>query len=182
MKVILASNSPRRRELLKNAGVLFQVLPSDYVEPKYNGKSPEKYAEFLALNKAKSVFEKTGGIVIGADTIVAINGKILGKPSCEEDAFSMLKELSNNVHEVITGYAVVTESKTVNSHEKTLVTFNELSDELILDYIKTGSPMDKAGAYGIQDGFELVKSTVGSYDNVVGLPTQKILQILAELK
>ena len=182
MNITLASKSPRRKDLLSREGIKFTVKSPDFDEPENFGLSPRKYVEYLAYNKAKSVFNKVGGIVIGADTIVAINGKILGKPSCEEDAFSMLKQLSNNVHEVITGYAVVTESKTVNSHEKTLVTFNELSDELILDYIKTGSPMDKAGAYGIQDGFDLVKSTVGSYDNVVGLPTQKILQILAELK
>ncbi|MBO7214596.1 MAG: septum formation protein Maf [Clostridia bacterium] len=182
MNIILASNSPRRRELLAENGVKFSVVPSSFIEEENSGLPPEKYVEFLALGKAKAVFEKTGGVVIGADTIVVLNGEILGKPKDENDARAMLKKLSSNSHEVITGYAVITSEKTINSHETTLVTFNNLSDSLIESYVATGSPLDKAGGYGIQDGFPLVSKIEGNYDNVVGLPTAKILQILTELK
>lgn len=182
MNIILASNSPRRRELLKNAGVDFTVIPSSYKEPKNSNLPPEKYAEFLAYNKALTVFNEHGGVVIGADTIVVLNGEILGKPKDEKDAFYMLKSLSNNTHSVITGYAVITSEKVFKSHDITKVTFKELSNELISEYIKTGSPLDKAGAYGIQDEILLVDSVIGNYDNVVGLPTYKILEILTEIK
>lgn len=183
MKVILASNSPRRKELLAEANIDFCVIPSDFDEPKNNnGLSPEKYVESLAYGKAKSVYDKKGGIVIGADTVVVLGGEILGKPSSKTEAVKMLTALSNKTHEVITGYAVLSKDKTYTGFEKTLVTFNELSLNLINDYVDTGSPLDKAGGYGIQDGYPLVKEIRGDYDNVVGLPTYKILQILAELQ
>ncbi|MBQ3235640.1 MAG: septum formation protein Maf [Clostridia bacterium] len=182
MKIILASNSPRRRELLSEAGVEFTVIPSDFNEPENDGLSPEKYVEFLAYGKAKSVFEKCGGTVIGADTVVVLNGEILGKPKGVADAKLMLNKLSAKTHEVITGYAVISENSKVCSHEKTFVTFNALSPELIDGYVASGSPLDKAGAYGIQDGVPLVDKIIGDYDNVVGLPTSKILKILTELK
>lgn len=182
MKIILASNSPRRRELLSSNGVNFTVIPSDFEESENESLSPENYVEFLAHGKAKSVFEKHGGTVIGADTVVVLDGKILGKPKDYQDAVSMLTALSNKTHEVITGYAVISDNKTVVGHEKTFVTFNELPLNLIINYVNGGSPMDKAGAYGIQDNFPLVKSIVGDYDNVVGLPTKKILKILSELE
>ncbi len=182
MKIILASNSPRRRELLSSNGVNFAVIPSDFEESENEGLSPEKYVEFLAHGKANSVFKKHGGTVIGADTVVVLGGKILGKPKDYQDAVSMLTALSNKTHEVITGYAVINEKQTIIGHEKTFVTFNELSLSVITDYVNGGSPMDKAGAYGIQDNALLVKNIVGDYDNVVGLPTKKILKILSELK
>ncbi len=182
MEIILASNSPRRRELLKNAGIDFTVIPSSFVEPKNSNLSPEKYAEFLAYNKALTVFNEHGGVVIGADTIVVLDEEILGKPKDKNDAFRMLKNLSNKTHLVITGYAVITSEKVFKGCDVTKVTFKELSNELISEYIKTGSPLDKAGAYGIQDKILLVDSVVGDYDNVVGLPTYKILKILAEIK
>ena len=182
MKIILASNSPRRRELLKENGVDFTVIPSDFKEGENDGLTPEEYVEFLAKGKAQAVFEKNGGVVIGADTVVVLDGKILGKPKDEKEAVSMLSSLSNKTHTVMTGYAVITSGKTVSGVEKTLVTFNELSPELINAYVETGSPLDKAGAYGIQDEALLVKEIVGDYDNVVGLPTFKILQILTEIQ
>ncbi|MBE5743545.1 MAG: septum formation protein Maf [Clostridiales bacterium] len=182
MDIILASNSPRRKELLKNAGVDFTVIPSSFVEPKNTNLSPEKYAEFLAYNKALTVFNEHGGVVIGADTIVVLDGEILGKPIDENDAFCMLKSLSNKTHLVVTGYSVITSEKVYSGYDVTKVTFKELSNEVIKDYIKTGSPLDKAGAYGIQDKILLVDSVEGDYDNVVGLPTYKILKILAEIK
>lgn len=180
MKIVLASNSPRRRELLKNAGVDFVVIPSDYAEPKYNDLPPCEYAKELAYGKANAVYNKHGGVVIGADTIVVLNGKVLGKPKGKADAVSMLKSLSNNVHEVITGYAIISEKGVKKGFEVTKVLFNNLSDKTILDYVASGSPLDKAGAYGIQDGWNLVKDIQGDYDNVVGLPTGKIIQLLKE--
>ena len=180
MKVILASNTPRRIELLSREKIEFSVIPSDYAEPENFGISPEKYVEFLAFNKANSVFEKYGGTVIGADTVVVYKGEILGKPKDESDAKRMLKSLSGNTHEVITGYAVISKNKVVKGHEKTFVTFNKLTDLQIENYVNSKSPLDKAGAYGIQDGDFLVSKFLGDYDNVVGLPVTKIKQILAE--
>ncbi len=182
MKVILASNSPRRKELLKSAGVDFTVVPSSFLEPKNTGLSPKEYAEFLAYNKALDVFNERGGVVLGADTIVVLNGEILGKPKDEKDAERMLKSLSGKLHYVITGYSIITKDKVYKGHDITKVTFKKLSNQLICEYIKTGSPLDKAGAYGIQDKVLLVDKVEGDYDNVVGLPTYKILKILAEIK
>lgn len=181
MKIVLASNSPRRRELLKKAGFDFEVIPSDYQEPEYSDLPPCKYSEELAFNKAKSVFDKVGGTVVGADTIVVLNGKVLGKPKDELDAQSMLRELSGQVHEVITGWAVINKKTIKRGYEITKVSFNKLNEETILNYVKSGFPLDKAGAYGIQDGYGLVKEIQGDYDNVVGLPTQTITKVLKEL-
>ena len=181
MNIILASNSPRRRELLTRERVEFKVIPSTYNEIENFGLTPEKYVEFLAYNKAKSVFDLYGGIVIGADTVVVLNGKILGKPKNKKDAELMLKELSSSTHEVITGYAILSKGKTIKGCEITKVTFKKLTDKQIIDYINTGSPLDKAGAYGIQDGDFLVDTIVGDYDNVVGLPVLKIKKLLTEL-
>lgn len=180
MNIILASNSPRRKELLTRERVEFKVIPSNYNEIENFGLTPEKYVEFLAFNKAKSVFDLHGGIVIGADTVVVLNGKILGKPKNKKDAVLMLKELSNSTHEVITGYSIISREKTIKGYEITKVTFKHLSDKQIIDYVNTGSPLDKAGAYGIQDGDFLVKDIAGDYDNVVGLPVLKIKKLLAE--
>ena len=180
MNIILASNSPRRKELLAREGIDFTVIPSTYKEPKNFGLSPEKYVEFLAYNKAKSVFDKNGGIVLGADTVVVLEDKILGKPKDKADAKSMLESLSSKTHKVITGYAIVSKTKTVQRHEVTEVTFKNLTDKVVSDYVNTGSPLDKAGAYGIQDGDFLVEKIDGDYDNVVGLPVYKIKKILTE--
>ena len=180
MNIILASNSPRRKELLAREGVEFRVIPSNYNEIENFGLTPEKYVEFLAFNKAKSVFDQHGGIVIGADTVVVLNGKILGKPTDEKDARLMLKALSASTHEVITGYSILSKERVIKGHDITKVTFKPLSDKQIIDYVNTGSPLDKAGAYGIQDGDFLVESIVGDYDNVVGLPVLKIKKLLTE--
>ncbi len=180
MKVILASNSPRRKELLLRENIDCLVIPPNYNEPENFGLTPQKYVEFLAFNKANSVFEKYGGTVIGADTIVVLQGEILGKPKDESDATRMLKALSGNTHEVMTGYAVISAEKVYKGCETTLVTFNKLSDKQIENYVNTKSPLDKAGAYGIQDGDFLVGKIFGDYDNVVGLPVSKIKEILLE--
>lgn len=180
--LILASKSPRRKQLLEKLGVEFKIIESDFDESSIPLSSPETYTQTLALNKAKSVYEKFGGTVIGADTVVYFNGKIIGKPSSESDAVNTLNSLSNKTHEVITGYAVITKEKTILGYEKSTVLFNDLSLDLINSYVNTGLPLDKAGSYGVQDGFPIVKEITGSYDNVVGLPTEKISQILAGLK
>ncbi len=180
--IILASKSPRRKQLLEKLGVEFKIIESDFDESSIPVTSPETYTQTLAFSKAKSVFDKTGGIVIGADTVVYFNGKIIGKPKNKQDAINTLLSLSGKSHEVITGYAVISNKKTVLGYEKSTVLFNDLSLEFINSYVETGLPLDKAGSYGVQDGFEIVNKITGSYDNVVGLPTEKISQILAELK
>lgn len=181
MKLILASNSPRRKQILTDAGFDFTVIPSKIEEPSNEFLSADKYAEFLAELKANDVFKTNGNVVLGADTIVYFDDVILGKPKDKADAFNTLKMLSNKTHVVCTGYAIITKNKKIISNEKTLVTFNELSDELITSYVDSGLCMDKAGSYGIQDGFPLVKEIVGDYQNVVGLPINKIKGILKEL-
>lgn len=180
MKIILASNSPRRKELLLRENIDFIVIPSKFEEPKNFGLSPSAYVEYLAYNKAKAVFDIEGGVVLGADTVVVLDSEILGKPKNESDAVCMLQKLSGKTHEVITGYSVVSKDKTITSHEVTKVTFNKLSNSVILDYVKTGSPLDKAGAYGIQDGDFLVKEIVGDKENVVGLPVKAVKKVLSE--
>ncbi len=177
MEIILASNSPRRKELLKNANINFKVIPS-LIEEKCNLKNVYKYAESLATQKAIDVFNLNGGIVLGADTIVCYNGKIFGKPKNQEEAIKTLRFLSSKTHEVITGFAIISKDFKYISHEVTKVTFNNLSEELIQNYVKTGSPLDKAGSYGIQDGFDLVKKIDGSLSNVIGLPVERITEIL----
>ncbi len=181
MKLILASNSPRRKELLKNAGLDFKVIPSNFKEEENCGLSPSLYCKQLAENKALSVYNGDDSIVLGADTIVVFNGEILGKPKDENDAIRMLTKLSNSKHLVITGYAIIKNGVVYSGYEETIVEFNNLSPTLISEYVKSGLPLDKAGAYGIQDGYELVKNIDGDYNNVVGLPVNKILEILGKI-
>ncbi len=175
MKLILASNSPRRKELLSEFGFKFDIIASDFNE---NGAflTPAQTVKSFAYGKAKSVKEKISCdcVVLGADTVVVLDGVILGKPKDEADAFNTLKSLSGKTHSVLTGYAILSNEVTIIDYSETLVTFNELSDELISDYVKTKLPLDKAGSYGIQDGFNLVKRYEGSFNNVVGLPVEII--------
>ncbi len=180
MEIILASNSPRRKELLESKNIKFKVIPATKEEVILPNKSVYALTEILAENKAREVFDHYGGIVLGADTVVSYNGKIYGKPKDKKDAIKTLKLLSNKTHEVITGYAIISNNFKYISHEVTKVTFNNLSDELINNYVNTGSPLDKAGSYGIQDGFDLVKDIDGSLSNVIGLPVEKIVKILKE--
>ena len=179
MKLILASNSPRRKELLEKNHVDFTVVPSSFEENPVSD-DPVESTVFFAVQKARDVFGKTGGdvVVLGADTVVYFNGKIIGKPRSESEAESTLKALSGNTHRVITGYALVSDRGIESGYEESRVFFNTLSDALINDYVRTGLPMDKAGAYGIQDGFPLVRKVYGSIENVIGLPTRKIVRLL----
>ena len=181
MELILASNSPRRKQILTDAGFDFTVIPSNVKEPENSNMQADRYAEFLAELKANDVFSKSKSVVLGADTIVYLDGIILGKPKDKQDAIDTLKLLSNKTHVVCTGYAIISENKKIVANEKTYVTFNDLSSNLILDYVNSGLCMDKAGSYGIQDGYPLVKEIKGDYQNVVGLPINKIKGILKEL-
>ena len=179
MKIILASGSPRRSELLKTAGFSFIVIKSEVSENISRRLPPHLYCEILAEKKGRDVYEnllteKHGAVVVSADTVVYFKGKYLLKPKDAIEAESFLRALSANTHEVYTGYSVISDSYRITSFERTLVTFNELSDEVIKGYINSGKYIGKAGGYGIQDGFPLVKKIDGDYDNVVGLPTQKI--------
>ena len=181
-QMILASASPRRRELLQGLGVPFEVMSSD-IEEKINTElSAPEIAKELAYQKAKDVSNKLDGdyIVIGADTIVEYN-RILGKPKDADEAYQMLKLLSGKIHRVITGFAVIDcrTKKEIVDFEVTNVYFNHLSDEEINRYIETKEPMDKAGAYGIQGKASLVVSKIeGDYFNVVGLPIFKLGVVL----
>jgi len=186
-KVILASASPRRYEILNNIDMVFSVVKSDVDESvvKYNGISPGLYVQELAMIKAGDVAQKTVSpddtLIIGADTVVVSENKILGKPSDEINAFEMIKSLSGKTHQVYTGFSIVRKSDgmIVCGHECTDVTFCQLSDDEIQEYISSGEPMDKAGGYGIQGkGVMLVESISGDYFNVVGLPVRRLIETM----
>ena len=181
-QLILASNSPRRREILKDAGFDFEVIVSDF-EEKDVALSPIETAINNALGKAQATFDNLGNknaVVLGADTVVFYNNTLLGKPKDSEDAVKMLKTLSGNTHTVVTGYAIITQNGTLSGFSESKVTFNKLKKEQIDKYVKSGKPLDKAGAYGIQDGYDLVKNFEGSLNNVIGLPIEQIAPILNE--
>lgn len=185
---ILASASPRRKELLTQAGFTFKVIPSN-VEEQISKTVPEEVVMELALQKATDVYKanrQNDLMVIGSDTIVAYDGEILGKPTDKEDAFNMLSMLSDRTHQVYTGVALIINENgcknTVLFHECTDVTFSAITSQEIRDYIETSDPMDKAGSYGIQGPFAIhVKSINGDYNNVVGLPIARIYQEIKKL-
>ncbi len=182
--LILASKSPRRRYLLKQAGLSFTVIPSHFDESNVPPSSPEVYVKLLAEAKANQVSEDhPEKWVIGADTIVIIDECLLGKPDSRAQARSMLKRLSGKTHQVFTGYCICCKSKDRSYSEviKTDVRFKNLSDPEIEWYIRTNEPFDKAGAYAIQGlGTFLVKSIKGSYTNVVGLPVCEVIEFLID--
>lgn len=184
--LILASTSPRRKHLLEQIGMTFTVQPSNVDEsliPTF-GAVPEEFVQRLALLKAQDVASKTPArsIVLGSDTIVVLDGEILGKPLDADDAINMLRRLSGNTHTVYTGIALV-DSETyssVTAVQQTDVTFRELIDDEIAGYVATGSPLDKAGSYGIQDDFGavFVAHIVGCYYTIVGLPLELFYRTL----
>ncbi len=181
MGLILASGSPRRKEILENAGYKFEIITADADETLPEKISPEEAVKFLAELKGDAVKKDNGGVVISADTVVAFGEKILGKPKSEEDAKRMLKMLSGKIHSVYTGVCVQDEEKKITFAEKTDVKFYGLSEKEIDDYVLTGEPMDKAGAYGIQGkGAVLVEKIDGDYLNVVGLPLARLSRILKQ--
>ena len=183
--VVLASQSPRRRELLHRFVADFKVITDDSEEKMMDGEQPAEVVKRLAMQKAENVSAKVvePALVLAADTVVALDGKILGKPKNETEAFSMLSALSGRTHTVFTGLAVLdtVSGKRALSFESTNVKFRGLTKTEILDYISSGEPMDKAGAYGIQElGALLVEGIEGDYFNVVGLPLCKLGKILKE--
>lgn len=190
-KVILASASPRRRELLEQIGIDFEVIVSKADE---NISEPTKEQLVMKLSsiKAMAVYDEYGmkdenTLIIGADTVVAFEGKILGKPKDEEAAKEMLKMLSSNTHEVLTGVTILYkrngELKRETFYDKTLVYTYEISEKEIDEYIMTKEPMDKAGSYGIQGiGAKFIEKIDGDYNNVVGLPVSKIYQKIKEIE
>jgi len=183
MELILASNSPRRSELLTKAGCSFRVIASDY-EEKFFSLDPVITAETFAFNKANSVFNKIRSndvLVLGADTVVFLDGKILGKSQSEDEAKKMLKLLSDKEHSVTTGYVLISKDNLVKGSVTTKVKFNKLTDEMIEDYIKSGLYKGKAGSYGIQDGYQLVKEYKGSLSNVIGLPIETVVPIIKKI-
>lgn len=176
--IILASASPRRKEILELADLKFDVMPSDAQEITTK-TAPNEVVMELASLKAKDIYKKSEkqSMIVGADTVVAYQGQILGKPTDEADAKRMLTMLSGQTHEVYTGVCVIEDGKTKTFYEKTKVTFYEISDEQIDHYIKTGEPMDKAGSYGIQGKAAVfIKGIEGDYYNVVGFPIARFLQ------
>ncbi|MFH1542587.1 MAG: Maf family protein [bacterium] len=180
-RIILASASPRRKELLKKIINDFQIIESGVDESTILAESPQEFAEKAAQAKAQAVVKRNpDSIVIGADTIVVLKGRILGKPKDKQEAISMLTSLAGRTHEVMTGIAVVFPGgKTASDVAITKVTMKNVSDETIMDYVATGKPLDKAGAYGIQEIEEaFIDSIEGDYDNVVGLPVLLLQQLI----
>ncbi len=181
--IFLASKSPRRRKLLKQIGIKFKSFQVDLHEEIFDGEHPVQTVKRLSLHKMEEAAKKVSdAIIITADTIVVLDHEIIGKPKDEKDAFKILMKLSGRTHEVFTGFAILNQKtkKKIVSYERTYVTFRKLTRDEILDYIETGSPMDKAGAYGIQDDFGsvFVEKINGCYYNVTGLPIQKLYKEL----
>lgn len=179
MRIVLASKSPRRSEIFKNIGINFEVIESNFVETFDAGMNPEEVVKYLAYKKAENVAKTIDdeALVIGADTIVVLDSTIMGKPLSVENSLYMLKELSGKWHKVYSGICVMSTSSKqyFSDFEVTDVKIKKLSDENIEDYIKTGEPMDKAGAYAIQGiGSLIVEKINGCYFNVVGLPIYKL--------
>lgn len=188
-KVILASASPRRRELLEQIGIEFEVIVSK-ADENIKADTPSQLVMSLSEIKAQAVYDaaglKNGEMIIGADTVVVLEGMVLGKPRDKENAKEMLRKLSDNRHEVLTGVTILymTEGilKKETFHEKTFVYTYAISEKEIEEYIETNEPMDKAGSYGIQGiGAKFIKKIDGDYNNVVGLPVSKIYQKIKEM-
>lgn len=184
--LVLASASPRRQELLRNAGIEFVVHPANVPEIPRDGEAPRSFAERMAREKALAVFaQRPNELVLGADTVVVVEGEILGKPRDASDAGRMLRLLSGRKHEVITGVCLAgPKLKTANTQsEITLVIMNAISDDDIRSYVASGEPMDKAGAYAIQGmASRWISRIKGDYFNVVGLPVALVWKMLKEAR
>ena len=186
-KIFLASQSPRRHQLLTGMDITFEHLPLD-VDEKYPAHlTPVEVAEYLSQLKLSPLIPENypdNSIFIACDTIVVLEGKIIGKPKNEEEAMAILHQLSGKIHTVITGVTVATLSKKITSHKTTKVKFKTLSDEEIIYYINKYKPFDKAGAYGIQEwiGYIGIEYVEGSYYNIMGLPTQLLWEMLEQIK
>lgn len=183
-RIILASASPRRKQYLSYLGLPFEVVVPDVDESTVEGESPEQLVRRLSKLKAQAVQQRLSDddcIIIAADTVVAFEGHVLGKPKDEEDAFNMIKMLQGKVHEVFTGCTITSGNKTSNFAVSTRVTFANLDDELIRTYVKSGESMDKAGSYALQGiAAALIKKVEGSVSTVVGLPICEVRECLNE--
>lgn len=183
-KMILASSSPRRAELLKQIGLNFEIMVGNVDETPLPGLSPPDLVEYLAEKKATAVaVELNDGIVIAADTVVVWQGQVLGKPRSEDEAFAILSRLQGSVHEVFTGVALINarSGQVLVGHEKTRVFFRAIGEEEICRYVVSGEPLDKAGAYGVQGLAAIfIERLEGCYTNVVGLPLTRLSQMLKE--
>ena len=184
-KLILASSSPRRKEILQREEIEFEVIhPPDSLEETLTA-DPVEHVLILSREKAESVSSAVGpGLILGADTVVVLDGEILGKPTDPKNAFAILRKLSGRTHRVYTGLTLLNKynGKTISDYDCTEVRFNRLEEQKITVYIATGEPMDKAGAYGIQGmGSFLVEKIDGNLDNVIGLPTGKLRGMLAQI-
>ncbi len=183
MEIILASSSPRRKELLAQIGIKdYRILSPNVDEDIDRDMPPDQLVEELSHRKAMAIRAQMGeeALIIAADTVVSLEGEVLGKPVDKTDAFRMLSALSGNRHQVYTGLTVLRGPRKITGHEATSVTFRELESQEIMDYIATEEPMDKAGAYGIQGvGAVLISHIEGDYFNVMGLPVYRLSRILA---
>ena len=181
-QLILASASPRRQQLLQEAGVAFTVVHSNADETLQLGESPEAYALRVAQEKALTVAQRyPAGWILGADTIVEIDGQVLGKPKNIEDGFRMLRLLAGRRHQVKTAFVIIDDRGRIHTRQivTSTVTFKPLSDSQIRDYLATGEPFDKAGAYAVQGrGSAFIEQLEGSYTNVVGLPVEEVMTVL----
>ena len=183
--IILASASPRRTELMALAGIEFSVVPADICEDVLPGEIPAEHVMRLSREKADAVAVTTSGrFFVGADTVVVLDGRIMGKPADQAEALRMLSDLSGRDHEVITGFTVFDKVSGIHVSRsvRTGVTFKALTEREIRAYIATGCPMDKAGAYAIQGGaVHFIRSICGSYTNVIGLPMTELYETLSQL-
>lgn len=181
-KIILASSSPRRKELLAKTKLPFTIVVSEYEEDMTENMPPEVLAEKLSREKAKTVAKKyPDAVIIAADTFVLLNGELLGKPKSEAEAAVMLRNISGQRVTVITGVTIlaVTAKKEISFHEETILEIKVLTDREIVDYVKTGEPMDKAGAFGMQErGAAFVKRVEGDFFSAVGLPVYRLVEEL----
>lgn len=185
--IVLASGSPRRKELLEQIGLKFTVHPSPYEEDMSLDLSPAELARTLGFEKGKAVQElyPDDHVIISADTVVAHGDQVFGKPKSEQEAFEVLKTLSGSTHQVITGFSILHTASDTEISEADIndIHFYDISEDEIWEYIRTGDPMDKAGAYGVQ-GFaaRFVKGLEGDYNSIVGIPAGKVFQYLKEIK
>ena len=184
MNLILASASPRRSELLRNAGIPFTMEPAHIAERPVPGEQPLQYAQRLSRDKARAIFERhSDNVVLGADTVVVVDDHLLEKPADRKDASRMLRLLSGRVHQVITGVCLVADRYEQTEAEITEVLFSPLSESEIAGYVETGEPMDKAGAYAIQGlASRWVERIDGCYFNVVGLPVPRVYRMMRALE
>ncbi len=184
MTLVLASSSPRRQELLRHAGIAFEVEAADLSEVQIEGEAPLAFAQRMAREKARAVFaRRPQDAVLGADTIVVVEGEVLGKPRDPADAARMLRALSARSHEVTTAVCLLAPGIEETAAETTLVTMSAISEEEILSYVAGGEPLDKAGAYAVQGGASRwVRRIEGCYFNVVGLPVPRVYEMLLKYR